>query len=96
MEVLDVAVVGGGDCIEVDLLGQFLSTLTCDQVGRGRFNDALLVVGDLRNDGRVSVHAHDNGVPVLLKPDQIVVITERLKGRLMNTHVVFSFVWSLP
>ena len=88
MKVVDIAVVGGGDRIEVDLLGQVVGALTRDQVGRGRLDDALLVVGDLRHHGRVGVHAHDNGVLVLCKPDQIVVIAERLKGRLVNAHGV--------
>ena len=90
MKVFDIAVVGGGDRIEVDLLGQVLGALTRDQIGRGRLDDALLVVADAHNHGRVGVHPHDNGELVLLKPDQIVVIAERLEGRLMNTHVSTS------
>ena len=87
MKVFDIAVVGGGDRIEVDLLGQVLGSLTRDQIGRGRLDDALLVVADAHNHGRVGVHPHDNGELVLLKPDQIVVIAERLEGRLINAHV---------
>jgi uncharacterized protein YcfJ len=66
MKVLDVAVIGCGDRIEINLLGQVVGALTGDQVGRGRFDDALLIVGDLRNYGGVCVHAHDHDVLVLL------------------------------
>ena len=84
LKVLDIAVVGGGNRIEVDLLGQVVGALARDQLSRGRLDDALLVVGDLRYHVRVGVYPHGDGVLVLLKPDEIVVIAERLEGRLMN------------
>ena len=69
LKVLDIAVVARanrkriGDCLEP------LRGGTRDQVGRGRLNDALLFVGDALNHCRVGVHAQDNGVLALLKPD---------------------------
>ena len=62
-----------------------IGALTGDQVGRGRLDDALLIIGDLHNHCRVGMHPHDNGVRVLLKADR-VVITERLEDRLINGH----------
>jgi len=70
MKVLDVAVIGCGDRIEINLLGQVVDALTRDQVCRGRVDDALLIVGNLRNHGGVCTHAHDHDVLVMLKSNK--------------------------